>query len=140
MVTRDACSVLRHHALMTTHSMDAMLARWNMLQSRDIAQNQLDLTKLAWEFAELEKFVLYLAAKAALGQPLEPNDPVLRQVVKVGPGEDLRAALVELVAQLQHRASPRIVKCPKCGAGVKDLRGVTEEKCQFCGAVVRTHD
>lgn len=120
------------------HSWDSFHRRWEALQSADIAQNTQQVRALALDFAELEKFVVYLAAKLALGEAVEPDDPVVRQFLRVGKQDDPRRALLELVGNLQHRHAPRVVTCPKCGAGVRDVRGVRDERCQFCGATVRT--
>jgi hypothetical protein len=110
------------------------------LQREDIGNNTQDLAMLAIELAELEKFVVYFAAKAALGQPVTAEDPVLASFLKLGKKEDPRRALLELVGHLAHQYAPRLVQCPSCGAGVRDVHGVTDERCTFCGATVRTKD
>lgn len=117
---------------------DSFHRRWDTLQSQDIGHNTADLSALRGAMLDLEKFVVYLTAKLALGQPLEPDDPVVREFLRVKKDEDPRRALLELVGQFQHRHTPRLVTCPKCGAGVRDVRGVLDERCQFCGATVRT--
>jgi hypothetical protein len=122
------------------HSWDHFQRRWNEQQSADIGQNKLDLVAMAEDARELEKFVVYLTAKSALGQRLEPEDPVLRAFLKVGHDEDPKRALLELVSKMEHRYTKRVVKCPKCGAGVRDVRGVHDERCQFCGATVPTQE
>jgi hypothetical protein len=121
-------------------AIDRLQQRWLRLQSQDIGKNSQDLALLALELAELQKFVVYLAAKAALGQPLTPEDPVLASFLKVGKKDDARRALLELVGHLAHQHAPRLVQCPACGAGVRDVHGVTDERCTFCGATVRTQD
>lgn len=122
------------------NSWDHFQRRWNHQQSADIAQNKLDLVAMAEDARELEKFVVYLAAKSALGQRLTLEDPVLRAFLKVGGDEDPKRALLELISNMEHRHTKRVVKCPKCGAGVRDARGVYDERCQFCGATVPTQD
>lgn len=121
-------------------AIDRLQQRWLRLQSQDIGKNTQDLALLALELAELEKFVVYLAAKAALGQPVTAEDPVLASFLKLGKKDDPRRALLELVGHLAHQHAPRLVQCPSCGAGVRDVRGVTDERCTFCGATVRTRD
>lgn len=120
------------------HSWDTFRSRWELMQSADIAQNAKQLQALAVDFAELEKFVVYLAAKLALGQSLSPDDPAVRDFLRLGRADDPRRALLELVGNLQHKHTPKVVTCPKCGAGVRDVQGVLDERCQFCGATVRT--
>ncbi|MFO0598402.1 MAG: hypothetical protein U0228_24060 [Myxococcaceae bacterium] len=133
-------SVARDATLARMDHWDRLQHRWNMLQTEDIGRNKVDVAKLAVEVAELEKFVIYLAGKAALGEALTPEDPTLMQFVCTRDAKDPRRALVEIVGKLRDRTTPRIVPCPKCGAGVRDLHGITDEKCQFCGATVRTKD
>jgi hypothetical protein len=95
---------------------------------------------LASRVADLEKLMVYVVANAALGQPLTVDDPVVRGFLKLARVEDPRRALLELVANIRHQHSPRVVACPKCGAGVRDVIGVTDERCQFCGATLSTND
>lgn len=121
-------------------SWDYFQNRWNHLQSADIARNAVDLATLTAELAELEKFMVYVVANAALGQPLSSDDPVVRGFLKLAAVDDPRRALLELVANIQHQHRPRVVTCPKCGAGVRDLVGVTDERCQFCGTTLSTRD
>jgi hypothetical protein len=114
--------------------------RWNRMQSADIGRNTLDITALTADLANLDKFLVYLAAKAALGQPLTIEDPVLRTFLNIGRADNGRKALLEIVANMQHQHKPRVVQCPKCGAGVRDLVGITNERCQFCGITLATND
>ncbi len=114
--------------------------RWNQQQSADIGRNAVDLAALTAELADLEKLMVYVVANAALGQPLTADDPVVRDFLKLARVDDPRRALLELVANIRHQHSPRVVACPKCGAGVRDLVGVTNERCQFCGATLSTSD
>jgi len=121
-------------------SWDYFQARWNHLQSADIGRNTVDIARLTADLAELEKFLVYVAAKAALAQPLTIDDPVVRSFLRLTRSDDPRRALVEIVANMQHLHRPRVVTCPKCGAGVRDLVGVKDERCQFCGATLATQD
>lgn len=120
------------------HSWDTFHRRWESMQSTDIARNTREVRELAVEFAELEQFVVYLAAQLALGQAVSAEDPVVRAFLRLRKDDDPRRALLELVGNLQHKHAPRVVTCPTCGAGVRDVRGVLDERCQFCGATVRT--
>ena len=122
------------------NSWDHFQNRWNRQQSADIGRNAVDLAALTAELADLEKLMVYVVANAALGQPLTADDPVVRGFLKLTRVEDPRRALLELVANIRHQHSPRVVACPKCGAGVRDLVGVTNERCQFCGATLSTND
>lgn len=122
------------------NSWDHFQNRWNRQQSADIGRNTVDLAALTAELADLEKLMVYVVANAALGQPLTADDPVVRDFLKLARVEDPRRALLELVANIRHQHSPRVVACPKCGAGVRDLAGVTNERCQFCGATLSTND
>jgi hypothetical protein len=120
------------------HTWDSLRNRWDRIQSEDLSHNQRAIEALAGRVRALEQLVVYVVARSALGQPLDPSDPVLRDVFELGPRDDAHRALLEVVGQLQARLSPRVVTCPKCGAGVRDLPGVNDERCQFCGATVHT--
>lgn len=122
------------------NSIDYFQTRWLRWQSENIGKNTRDLAMLGIEVAELEKFIVYLAAKAALGHAVTAEDPVLASFLKVGKKDDPRRALLELVGHIAHQHAPRLVQCPSCGAGVRDVHGVTDERCTFCGTTVRTKD
>lgn len=112
--------------------------RWDRMQSADIGRNTRDVAEVAANLVELEQFLVYVTAKALLGEPLTLEDKTLRTFLKIDKEDDPRRALVETIAHVQHRHEPKLVKCPRCGSGVRDLRGITDETCNFCGARVRT--
>lgn len=117
---------------------DFFQRRWNEMVSADMAHGASEMAALRAQVVALEKLVVYLGAKLALGESPGPDDATLRDFLHIGEGRDGRRALLELVAQLQPTQAVRIVTCPGCGAGVKDLPGVHDERCQFCGATVFT--
>lgn len=123
---------------MHRHGWDYFQYRWDRMQSVDIAANKTDVTHLQTQVMQLEQMLVYVVAKAALGQPLTAESPVLQKFFRVREGDDPKQAATQVVRSMEGKFVTRVVTCPSCGAGVRDLPGVTDELCNWCGTEIRT--
>jgi len=112
--------------------------RWNVLQDSQIAENQKGIVNLEGQVVVLERMLVYLLARSALGQPLTLEDPVLVEFLHLKDVADPRRALLELVSRLRGVEKERLVTCPTCGAKIRDIPGVFDEACSWCGQQIRT--
>ena len=110
--------------------------RWDRLQSAEIGRNTRDLAGLQQQVVELEKLLVYLVGRMALGEKLGLDDPEVRRFLHLGDAEDPERAVLAMVRGFEQRTGPKVVECPRCGAGVRDLPGVTDERCGMCGEVL----
>lgn len=115
--------------------------RWEQMQNENISSLQSAVSELGNNFVELEKTMLYVVAKLALDQPIGLEDPVLRQFLHLDE-EDPRRGALELIAHFSAKRGGQVdlVDCPHCGAKVKDIKGVTDEVCTWCGHQLTTAD
>jgi hypothetical protein len=108
------------------------------MQSVDIGANAKDIVHLQTQVMQLEQMMVYLVAKTALGQGLTMESPTVKKFLHVQDGEDVTKAATQVVRSMEGRFVTKIVTCPSCGAGVRDLPGVTDETCNWCGTQLRT--
>jgi hypothetical protein len=112
--------------------------RWNVLQDTQIAENQKGIVNLEGQVVVLERMLVFVLAKAGLGQPITLEDPVLQEFLHLKGVADPKRALLELVAKLKGVDKERLVTCPTCGAKIRDIPGVFDEVCSWCGQQIRT--
>jgi DNA-directed RNA polymerase subunit RPC12/RpoP len=118
-------------------SWDYFEYRWNMMQSVEIGTQKVDIEKLTQDFAAMERVLIYLLGRIALGQRITPDDPVVKNFMRIGE-EDPQSAVTDLVGKIRDRTAPKLIRCPRCGSGVRDLEGVHDEVCQWCGHKLST--
>lgn len=123
---------------MHRHGWDYFQYRWDRMQSADIGTNKTDIVQLQGQVMQLEQMLVYVMAKLAIGEAPPLSDPSVRKFLQIDGVEDPRRAAEELARTFEARHSPRIVTCPSCGAGVRDLPGITNERCGWCGTELRT--
>ncbi|HOX46101.1 MAG TPA: hypothetical protein PK668_21035 [Myxococcota bacterium] len=123
---------------MARHGWDYFQHRWNVLQDAQIAENQKGIVNLEGQVVLLERTLVYVLAKGALGQPIGLEDPVLAEFLHLKDVADPRRALLELVSRLKGVDKERLVTCPTCGAKIRDIPGVLDEVCSWCGQQIRT--
>lgn len=107
--------------------------RWDRMQSVDIGLNKMEIKRLHEDVLTLERVLVYLLTKIVLGQKLSIDDPVVREYLHIEKAENPEQALAEIAGKVKHASDPRLVKCPKCGSAVRDLEGVHDETCMWCG-------
>lgn len=113
--------------------------RWDRMQSADIADNKIAITRAQEDIRELERMLIYLLGKLAMGESVTLADPVIKEFLHLEKaGKEAEKELLETLGKIRHGADPRLTKCPKCGAGVRDLAGVHDEVCQWCGHQLQT--
>jgi len=114
--------------------------RWDMMQSADIGDNKVAVKRAQEDVHELERMVVYMLGKLVLGEKLTLADPVIRDFLHIeqAEGRDPEHELLETLGKIRHGADPRLTKCPKCGAAVRDLPDVHDEVCQWCGFQLHT--
>jgi hypothetical protein len=117
---------------------DYFQRRWNVMQDAQIAENQKGIVNLEGQLVALERMLVYALVKGALGQPLGLDDPLLQEFLHLKEVEDPRRALLELASNLRGVDQERLVTCPTCGAKVRDIPGVLDEVCSWCGQQIRT--
>jgi len=112
--------------------------RWDRMQSADIGSNKMEIKRLQEDCLTLERVLVYLLSRIALEQKITLDDPVLRDFLHLDKASNPEAALREIAGKVKHASDPRLVKCPKCGSAVRDLEGVHNETCQWCGHQLTT--
>ena len=113
--------------------------RWDRMQSVDIGDNKLGVKKAQEDVQSLERILVYLLGKLVMDQEISIADPVIREFLHVDEKDTSPdRAILEIIGKIKHGADPRLTKCPKCGAAVRDLPDVHDEVCQWCGHRLHT--
>ncbi len=112
--------------------------RWDRMQSVDIGENRTDITHLQSQVMALEQTLVYLVGKLALGQQISLDDPAIVDFLHLKDAEDPKRDVLELVGNFRGRYEPKLITCTRCGAKVRDLPGVTDEVCSWCGQQLST--
>ncbi|MBW1810466.1 MAG: hypothetical protein JRJ87_19875 [Deltaproteobacteria bacterium] len=87
----------------------------------------------------LERIIVYMLGKIVMKQELSLADPVIKDFLHVDVEEENPdKTVLEILGKIKHGADPRLTKCPKCGAAVRDLPDVHDEKCMWCGHQLET--
>ncbi|MBW2700391.1 MAG: hypothetical protein JRF33_06190 [Deltaproteobacteria bacterium] len=116
--------------------------RWEQLQSEQITDNLQALRELKINFMDLEKTMVYMVSKLALGQSIDLEDPVFKDFLHMNKVDDKHRAALELIAHFSVKkgGKAKLVECPNCHAKIKDVPGVTDEICTWCGHQLHTDD
>jgi len=113
--------------------------RWDRMQSVDIGENKLEIKRAQEDCQSLERIIVYMLGKIVMKQELSLADPVIKDFLHVDVEEENPdKTVLEILGKIKHGADPRLTKCPKCGAAVRDLPDVHDEKCMWCGHQLET--
>ena len=87
---------------------------------------------------KIETLLGYLTAKMLVGEALRASDTPILDFFGISNKNP------DPLKMIRSRAATRIgkvlgnVECPSCGSNVRDIEGVLDETCTFCGAKVTT--
>jgi uncharacterized protein with PIN domain len=113
--------------------------RWDRMQSVDIGENKLEIKRTQEDTQSLERIIVYMLGKIVMKQELSLADPVIKDFLHVDEKEENPdKTILEIIGKIKHGSDPRLTKCPKCGAAVRDLPDVHDEKCMWCGHQLET--
>ena len=113
--------------------------RWDRMQSVDIGENKMEIKRTQEDCQSLERIIVYMLGKIVMKQELSLADPVLKEFLHVNVEEENPdKTVLEIIGKIKHGSDPRLTKCPKCGAAVRDLPDVHAEKCMWCGHQLET--
>jgi len=108
--------------------------RWSAAQiDKDSVQN-VKVGDLEMKVVQLERIVSYLIVRLARNQPLDLNDRIVREFLNLSKARDDNDSLNVILSQLV--APLGLLTCPECGAKIRDVPGVIDERCHWCGAYV----
>ena len=108
--------------------------RWNpQTIDRDSARDP-KLGDLEMKIVQLERIVSYLLVKLLRGEELSTKDKIVREFLNLSKVRSDEEALVAILGQLLEPLG--LLTCPSCGAKIRDIPGVTDERCHWCGALV----
>ena len=82
-----------------------------------------------------ERILRYLLARMVTGEPVTLADAPVREFLGL-PDDAAENPERYLPRLLEALGGATLMTCPKCRAKVKDIPGVTEESCPFCGEFV----
>lgn len=113
-----------------------MADRFDFLPSQATLETAHGVSQLRAEVQELRTVVGALLLQSLQGTPPDLTQEPFSRFFNVPAGSSPAEALAHAV----RIAAPALgkVSCPECGAVVKDLAGVTNERCVFCGHVLTT--
>jgi hypothetical protein len=108
--------------------------RWNASQiDKDSAQD-VKMGNVEMKVVQLERMVSYLIIRLVRGQQIDLQDKIVREFLNLSKVRDDQETLDAI---LSHLVKPLgLLSCPSCGAKIKDVPGVVDEKCHWCGAYV----
>ena len=108
--------------------------RWDIHQvEKDTAQD-VKVGDIEMKVMQLERMVSYLAIRLFRKQPIDLDDKVVREFLNLSRVRDDHDSLDAI---LSHLVEPLgLLTCPDCGAKIKDVPGVLDEKCHWCGASI----
>ena len=95
-------------------------------------------TQLRARLDKIEALLGLLTARLLTGQPFTANDREVLDFFGISDKTPNPLKLVVQRAAARHAGVLGMVECPSCGSNVRDLEGVLEETCGFCGATVLT--
>jgi uncharacterized protein with PIN domain len=113
--------------------------RWDRMQSVDIGDNKVEIKRTQEDVQSLERMLVYIIGRMVMGQEVSLADPVIKEFFHVNEDEENPdKTVLEILGKIRHGADPRLTKCPKCGAAVRDLADVHDEVCMWCGHQLHT--
>ena len=126
--------------------LDSVMAQYERrseeLRGNRNIENTQAISELINHLIELEKTIIYIVAKLALDQPIDLDDPVFEKFLHLKGIEDRKRAALEVIAHfsVKQGGKAKLVECPNCHAKIKDVPGVTDEICTWCGHQLYTDD
>ncbi len=108
--------------------------RWNArVIDRDAAEDP-KIGDLEMKVVQLERIVSYLLVKLLRGERVSAQDRIVREFLNLSNVRSDEEALAAILGQLVEPLG--LLTCPSCGAKIRDVPGVTDERCHWCGAAV----
>ncbi len=93
-------------------------------------------TRLELAVRDLRSAVLQIVLAQVEGRPPDLSHPAILSLIGLPPGTDPERALDHL---RRSQAPVRgLVTCPSCGSQVRDVEGITDERCPWCGEALST--
>ena len=108
--------------------------RWNVSQIERDASQDLKVGDLEMKVVQLERMVAYLFIKLYRGERLDTQDRIVREFLHLSSVREDEDSLNAIFSQLVEPLG--LLTCPQCGAKIRDVPGVTDERCHWCGALV----
>src|SRR5688500_449883 len=96
----------------------------NSMEMRgEVGDLRTGMRELRLELEDLKASMQAVCARLVLGLPFPPDDPALKKFLALPDGmKETERRLRVLIARHDKLQA---LKCPACGANVKDIRGVT---------------
>lgn len=108
--------------------------RWNAAQIDKDASQDVKMGDMEMKVVQLERMVSYLMIHLLRDRPINLNDKIVREFFNLS---EVREDQDSLDAIYAHLVKPLgLLTCLQCGAKIKDVPGVLDEKCMWCGAYV----
>ena len=108
--------------------------RWNPDVIRRDSVSDPKIGDLEMKVVQLERIVSYLLVRLLRGEPVSARDRIVREFLNLSDLQDDDRALSTILGQLVEPLG--LLTCPQCGAKIRDVPGVTDERCHWCGALV----
>lgn len=108
--------------------------RWSAEQINKDTDQDIKMGHMEMKSVMLERIVSYLIIRLIRNQPIDLKDKVVREFLNLS---SVREDQQSLDAILSHLVEPLgLLTCGGCGAKIKDVPGVLDERCHWCGAYV----
>lgn len=108
--------------------------RWNASQIDKDSSQDIKMGDMEMKVVQLERMVAYLIIRQVRNQPINLNDKIVREFLNLS---DVRDDQDSLDAVFAHLVKPLgLLTCPECGAKIKDVPGILDEKCMWCGSYI----
>ncbi len=120
--------------MLNSGSMTYWANRWNSSQIERDASQDLKVGDLEMKVVQLERMVAYLLIKAYRGENISLQDKIVREFLNLSSVRDDEDSINAVFSQLVEPLG--LLTCPECGAKIRDVPGVTDERCHWCGAYV----
>ncbi len=108
--------------------------RWNASQIDKDASQDLKVGDLEMKVVQLERIVSYLLIKAYRNERIHLEDRIVREFLNLSSVRNDEDSLNAILSQLVEPLG--LLTCPECGAKIRDVPGLTDERCHWCGAFV----
>jgi hypothetical protein len=108
--------------------------RWDAAQIDKDTSQDVKVGDLEMKVMQLERMVSYLIIRLVRDQQIDLGDKIVREFLNLS---KVRSDQDSLDAIFSHLVKPLgLLTCPSCGAKIKDVPGIVDEKCHWCGAYV----
>lgn len=95
-------------------------------------------TQLRARLDKIEALLGLLTTRLLTGQPFRATDRAVLDFFGISDKNPDPLKLIVQRTAARQASVLGMVECPSCGSNVRDLEGVLEETCTFCGATVLT--